>query len=115
MAEEGINARRCRPRCSPPSRRCPAWLADGVLQGYAQMEDPKTGDAIGGTGPPTIGLNWATTSAGLELRSGSRPQGPDEVAVDAGTARKFDITVGETIRILFQGPSREFRVVGIAE
>src|SRR5512146_2050791 len=33
-------------------------VAAGGVQGYAQLVDPKTGDAIGGFGPPTIGLNW---------------------------------------------------------
>src|SRR5712692_9044708 len=53
-----------------------------LAAGCAQMVDPKTGDAIGGAGPPTIGLNWAPTNGGLELRSGTKPQGSDQVVVD---------------------------------
>ncbi|HEY3072552.1 MAG TPA: ABC transporter permease, partial [Candidatus Limnocylindrales bacterium] len=89
--------------------------AEGSVSGYAQMVDPKTGDVIGGVGPPTIGGNWNTTAdATLELRSGTPPTGPDQVVVDAATAKKYQLSVGQTIRILFQGPSREFRIVGIA-
>jgi putative ABC transport system permease protein len=88
--------------------------AEGGVSGYAQMIDPKTGDAIGGFGPPTIGGNWNQTAiATLELRSGTPPTGPDQVVVDAATARKYQLAVGQTIRILFQGPSREFRIAGI--
>ena len=88
--------------------------AEGGVLGYAQMIDPATGDAIGGLGPPTLGANWSSTSTGLVLRSGEKPVGADQVAVDAGTAKKFDLTVGQTIRILFQGPPREFTIAGIA-
>jgi putative ABC transport system permease protein len=89
--------------------------AEGAVSGYAQMVDPKTGNAIGGVGPPTIGGNWNNTAnATLELRSGTPPTGPDQVVVDAATAKKYQLSVDETIRILFQGPSREFRIVGIA-
>ncbi len=88
--------------------------AEGGVTGYAQMVDPKTGDTIGGVGPPTLGANWnQTANATLELRSGNPPTGPDQVAVDAATAKKSELSVGQTIRILFQGPSREFRIVGI--
>jgi len=89
--------------------------AEGSVSGYAQMVDPKTGDAIGGVGPPTFGANWnLTANATLELRSGTPPTGPDQVVVDAATAKKYQLSLGQTIRILFQGPSREFRIVGIA-
>jgi putative ABC transport system permease protein len=89
--------------------------AAGGVTGYAQMVDPKTGDAIGGAGPPTFGANWnQTANAALELRSGTPPTSTDQVAVDAATAKKYELSVGLTIRILFEGPSREFRIVGIA-
>ncbi|MGZ6546054.1 MAG: ABC transporter permease, partial [Actinomycetota bacterium] len=90
-------------------------LADGSVSGYAQMVDPATGDVIGGLGPPTIGLNWnETADATLELRSGSAPTGADQVVIDAATAKKYGLTVGRSIRILFQGPPGEFKIVGIA-
>ena len=44
----------------------------------------------------------------------AKPSGPDEVAVDAATARKYALSPGDTIRILFEGPPREFTISGIA-
>ena len=88
--------------------------AEGGVVGYAQMIDPATGEAIGGVGPPTLGANWIETSTGLVLRSGSRPSDGGQVAVDAGTAKKYELTVGESIKILFQGPPREFKISGVA-
>jgi putative ABC transport system permease protein len=88
--------------------------AVGSVVGYAQMIDPATGDAIGGVGPPTLGVNWSETSTALTLRDGSKPSGPAEVAVDAATAEKYHVAVGDTIRILFEGPPREFTISGIA-
>ncbi|MGE5225567.1 MAG: ABC transporter permease [Planctomycetaceae bacterium] len=90
-------------------------VAVGNVQGYAQLVDPKTGDAIGGFGPPTIGLNWnALSGRVLTIRQGGPPAGPDEVVVDAATAEKHGLRVGEQVRILFVGPPEVFTVSGIA-
>ncbi|MGZ8579354.1 MAG: ABC transporter permease, partial [Actinomycetota bacterium] len=89
--------------------------ASGDVSGYAQIVNPNTGDAIGGFGPPTIGLNWTGASEGiLEIRAGEPPAGPDDVLIDAGTAERNDIAVGDTVQILFVGPPREFTVSGTA-
>ena len=37
---------------------------------------------------------------------------PDEVAIDATSAEDNDIAIGSTIKVLFQGPTQEFTVVG---
>jgi len=87
-----------------------AW---GDVSGYAQFVDPATGDAIGGVGPPTFGTSYDPASGFLELRDGEPPQGVDEVAVDAGTAERYGLEVGQRIQILFEGPSREFTIAGI--
>ncbi len=88
--------------------------ASGDVSGYAQMVNPGDGEVIGSVGPPTIGTNWSETNGSLELRQGTPPGGPDQVVVDAATATKYDLAVGDTIRILFQGPPGSFRIVGIA-
>ena len=44
---------------------------------------------------------------------GSRRAGPTDVGVDAATAKKFDLAIGDTITILFQGPPQEFTITGI--
>ena len=90
-------------------------LADGDVSGTAQMIDPATDKAIGGVGPPTIGTNWNDFSdAVLDVREGRPPTGPGEVLVDAGTATAHNLTVGQDIEILFQGPPETFTIVGIA-
>ncbi len=87
--------------------------AAGSVTGYAQMIDPATGDAIGGVGPPTLGVNWSDSpTSPLSLRQGQPPAGPTDVAVDAATATKFDLSVGDTIKILLQGPPQEFTISG---
>ena len=87
--------------------------AAGSVTGYAQMIDPATGETIGGVGPPTLGANWSDSpTSPLSLRQGNAPSGPTEVAVDAATAKDYDLSVGDTITILFQGPPREFTISG---
>jgi putative ABC transport system permease protein len=48
----------------------------------------------------------------VELLSGSAPTNEHEVAIDATSAEENDIALGSTIKVLFQGPTREFTVVG---
>jgi putative ABC transport system permease protein len=87
-------------------------LVLGNVQGYAQIVDPATGDAISPAGAPTIGTSW-TPLAALTLIDGHEPRNGSEVAVDAGTASAHDLAVGETITVLLQGPPREFTISGI--
>src|SRR5262249_28004707 len=39
--------------------------------------------------------------------------GPHQVAMDAGTAREHGFHVGDTVRVLLQGPAQRFRIVGL--
>jgi len=88
-------------------------VAYGDVAGYAQMVDPVTEEVIGGFGPPTLGVNWSGQSTVAQIRDGQAPVAPDEVAIDAFTADRYEIAVGDRITILFQGPPGEFTVVGI--
>jgi putative ABC transport system permease protein len=88
--------------------------AYGDVIGYAQMVDPSTGKVIGTLGPPTAGSSWNDV-AGFTLKPGSSPpQGPGQVVVDAASAERHGIEVGDRLEILFEGPPGEFEVVGIA-
>jgi putative ABC transport system permease protein len=88
---------------------------EGGLSGTATMIDPATGDAIGSFGPPTIGANWnVVANATLELRSGKAPSHPDDVVIDAATARKYHLSVGERISIVVKQGVEEFTISGIA-
>jgi len=67
------------------------------------------GKPIGGNGPPTFGANWITDGniSPYRLRSGKPPVGPDDVVVDAGTAAKHDLVVGQSLPIVFLGGVEE--------
>jgi putative ABC transport system permease protein len=89
-------------------------LVGGDVQGTAQMVDPVTDEPIGGFGPPTIGSNWNDVSSGtVSVSQGEQPTGPDEVAIDAATANKHDLAVGEQIQILFAEGTGEFTISGL--
>ncbi|MDZ5619403.1 FtsX-like permease family protein [Nocardioides sp. HM23] len=89
--------------------------AEGSVSGYALLTDTDGDAVIPPGGLPTTG---ATMSADEKLRgdvkvlAGEAPDGPHEVAIDATSAEENDIEVGSTIKILFQGPTEEFTVVG---
>jgi putative ABC transport system permease protein len=83
------------------------------VQGYAQFVG-RDGQPIGGGGPPTLGFSWAANGPLRLVGAGSRaPSGPDEVLMDAGTAREEGYQVGDRVRVLLQGPAEEFRIVGL--
>jgi putative ABC transport system permease protein len=88
--------------------------ASGDVSGFAQMVDPATGKAIGSVGPPTIGANWSGNNPAVTFREGGPPVGPDQVVVDAGTATKYGLTVGEVIAINFVGGQQRFTISGTA-
>src|ERR1700681_3088048 len=75
------------------------------------------GKPIGGNGPPTFGANWIADSAisPYHLRSGTPPQQANDVVVDAGTASKNGLVVGQTLAIVFAGGvEQHFHISGIA-
>ncbi|MEQ6902654.1 FtsX-like permease family protein [Nocardioides sp. YIM 152588] len=89
--------------------------AEGAVQGYALLTDTE-GRAITTTGgAPTNGYSMAAEEAlrgDVELLSGHAPTNRHEVAIDATSATEHHIPLGATIDVLFQGPTREFTVVG---
>ena len=48
----------------------------------------------------------------VQLLKGSAPDAAGEVAIDATSAEENHIELGSTIKVLFQGPTQEFTVVG---
>src|SRR5205814_7954745 len=73
--------------------------ADGDVAGYAQLIDPKTGRAIGNGGAPTFGNSWDPNTTTFTLRTGTSPSDSSEIAVDAATADKYSLTVGESVKV----------------
>lgn len=88
--------------------------AEGMVQGSAQIVD-KQGKVITTTGAPTLGMSTIQNADldTLTLRSGRRPTGGGEIAIDAQTARTHDFHVGDQVRILFPTGSGTFTLVGI--
>ncbi len=90
--------------------------ASGVVGGYAQFVS-HDGSAISTGGAPTLGVDFDTNSqiSDLHIVQGGPPGAPDDVVMDAGTAMKYHFKVGQSVRILFAGPSRTFTITGIAQ
>lgn len=58
-----------------------------------------------------ISLDSSITNGIVELRSGRAPVAADEVAIDADTAARFDVTVGDTVSLT--SPAGQWKVTGI--
>ncbi|GHC50497.1 ABC transporter permease [Streptomyces flavofungini] len=66
------------------------------------------------TGAPTIAGNWYETERSpVEITSGRAPRAAGEAMIDADTADKKDVEIGDTLKILAAPGSFEARVVGI--
>jgi len=90
--------------------------ATGEIEGRAQMVD-KSGKVMGGQGPPTIGLAFSQDRnlSRLTLTQGRPPANGGEVVIDAGTAKKGHFRVGDSVRILLNGPAQDFTVTGVVK
>ncbi|MEV6795001.1 FtsX-like permease family protein [Streptomyces sp. NPDC051320] len=67
------------------------------------------------TGAPTIAGNWTTSDAkSMEVTSGHRPRGPGEVMVDADTAKKHHLEIGDPLRTIAVTGDIRARISGIA-
>ena len=90
--------------------------AEGGVGGYAQFV-AHDGKAIQTGGAPTLGTSFDPHQqiSALHLIAGGPPVTSDDVVMDAGTAQKYDFTVGQRVRILFAGPPRTFTITGIAQ
>jgi putative ABC transport system permease protein len=88
--------------------------AQGVVFGYAQVVK-KDGKTYKTGGAPSFGvsMNPASSQESLRVRQGAAPHGLNQVAIDATTADRADLKVGDTISILLKGPARKVTVVGI--
>ncbi len=108
-------------------QRIPASIADEVtrvpgvadatpfLIGDAKLIEQDGRTAIQPLGAVTLGISWAGgDSVGpAKVVAGRRPLRDGEVAIDAGTAKRYGFRVGDPIRILLTGAAEPFRVVGL--
>ncbi|MBQ0829498.1 ABC transporter permease [Streptomyces tagetis] len=66
-------------------------------------------------GAPTIAGNWTRTDLkSMEITSGHAPEGATEVMVDADTADKHGLKLGDTLRTIAQTGDVTARIAGIA-
>ncbi|MFI1483819.1 ABC transporter permease [Streptomyces sp. NPDC020747] len=67
------------------------------------------------TGAPTIAGDWYVTERSpVKLTSGHAPRGPDEALLDADTADKKHVGIGDTLTVIAQPGSFKVKIVGIA-
>ena len=92
-------------------------VAEGYVEGYAQLVDEE-GNAIGPPiGPPTLGTSWSTTPElnPMRLEPGGRPPtGDRDVVVDVKSAKEAGLAVGDTVTVLSRTAPEQFTVSGIA-
>ncbi|MFI0446144.1 ABC transporter permease [Actinomadura sp. 6N118] len=87
----------------------------GNVSGYAAVVG-KNGKIVGTEqdGPPQFGVNW-TASGDYDMKEGRAPAGPAEVAIDAKTAEKGKLKIGDTAKVVIQGPPQQLKVVGLID
>ncbi|MGH4035012.1 ABC transporter permease [Actinomycetota bacterium Odt1-20B] len=67
------------------------------------------------TGAPTIATNWyASDRSPVKLTSGHAPHGAGQAMLDADTADKKDLEIGDTLTVLARPGSFKVEIVGIA-
>jgi putative ABC transport system permease protein len=77
----------------------------------------RDGKAIGSGGAPQFALGNDASQpqfSPLKLKTGQWPRGPEQVALDAGTAAGEHFKVGDTVTVLALGAKHRYEVTGIA-
>ena len=90
--------------------------ASGGIQDVAKILN-REGKAINTQGAPTFAFSHDPKGARfnpLDLTAGRWPSGEDELVVDAGTADRQDLKLGEPVGVATLKPVRKFELVGIA-
>ncbi|MFC4494232.1 ABC transporter permease [Streptomyces ovatisporus] len=111
-----------RPRTVPASALAGARTAEGAksVEGMVASEKVTVVDGddknIGSTtGAPTIAANWTTGDrATMEITSGHAPRGAADVMVDADTAKKRKLKLGDELRTITATGDFDAKISGIA-
>ncbi|MFH8975859.1 ABC transporter permease [Streptomyces sp. NPDC017890] len=90
--------------------------AEGMVSSMNVTVVDRDNDNVGATsGAPTIAGNWTKNDLrSMEITSGHAPRGPTEAMVDADTADKHDLKLGDELRTISQTGDFKARIVGIA-
>ncbi|MFG2771522.1 ABC transporter permease [Streptomyces sp. NPDC048350] len=68
------------------------------------------------SGAPTIAANWSANELrSVDVASGHEPRGPTEVMVDAGTAEKHKLKIGDELRTIAVTGDFTAKISGIVE
>jgi putative ABC transport system permease protein len=82
---------------------------------YVTVVDERNEPVGSTTGAPTIATNWYVTDRSpVALTSGRAPRGDGEALLDADTAEKKHLEIGDTLTVLAPPGSFKVRLVGIA-
>ena len=88
---------------------------EGHVSGYALIVG-SDGKPVQPSGAPTLGASIAEDPdlrSEITVRDGRVPAAPGEVAIDASSAEKGELSVGSRTQVLFQDGPRTFEVVGV--
>lgn len=105
----------------PSSLVAKVQAVDGVGEAFGEIlrETPiigSNGKVVAAGGAPNLGVLWNPypDMSAFHLRSGTAPQGPDDVVIDAHTASGQGFAVGNTVRVILPGGGpKSFRLSGI--
>ncbi|WP_026912468.1 ABC transporter permease [Patulibacter minatonensis] len=90
-------------------------LAVGQLEGRAIVYRRDGRTPVGSNGPPTRLLSTLPPGVGgVRYTAGRAPAADDEVAIDADTAERAGVRVGDRVSVQGEGPRRRLRLVGLA-
>jgi putative ABC transport system permease protein len=88
-------------------------LADGTVTDRAGIVD-RDGGILGGR--VGIGASWPTDpplASRYPVRQGRPPAGPGEVAIDAASAKRAHLAVGDQVRVVVHGAARPYTVSAV--
>jgi putative ABC transport system permease protein len=91
--------------------------AEGQVVGQIRVLGKDGKALIAAQGPPNFALNWLTSPSlnGWTVTSGTPPAGPDQIVLDAKSAKDGNFTVGDTVNVSVASGVRSFTLVGIAK
>ncbi|NUO56153.1 MAG: ABC transporter permease [Hamadaea sp.] len=92
---------------------------DGVAKATPQVASDGArviggnGKVIPTSGPPRLGVGWTGEDGLLELRDGTGPTQPNQVALSANLAEQAGKKVGDQVQVITLQPEKTFTVAGI--
>jgi putative ABC transport system permease protein len=89
--------------------------AEGQVVGQIRVLDKRGEPLVSSNGPPNFALNWLESP---DLNGwtvdGSPPRGPDDIVLDAKSAKDGGFALGEAVQVALPSGTRSFTLTGIA-